>query len=139
MKIRSFVEADTDAVIDLWQQCELTRPWNDPRRDIQRKLGVQRELFVVGEAEGQLVATAMAGFDGHRGWVNYLAVVPGRQGLGWGRQMMEYLEAALREQGCPKINIQVRETNARVLSFYEALGYTIDPVVSLGKRLIADE
>lgn len=139
MTIRPFTEPDTNAVIALWQRCELTRPWNDPRRDIQRKLGVQPELFVVGEHAGAVVASAMAGFDGHRGWVNYLAVSPEHQRRGWGRQVMEYLEVKLTGYGCPKINLQLRAGNARVTAFYQALGYASDPVLSLGKRLITDE
>ena len=138
MQIRPFTEADTDAVIALWQACGLTRPWNDPLRDIQRKLTVQRELFLVGEADGRLVASAMAGYDGHRGWVNYLAVVPDAQGLGYGRALMTHIEAALLARGCPKLNLQVRSSNTAVLAFYRQLGYAQDEAVSLGKRLIAD-
>ena len=139
MQIRPFTEADTDAVIALWQACGLTRPWNDPLRDIQRKLTVQRELFLVGEADGRLVASAMAGYDGHRGWVNYLAVVPDAQGLGYGRALMAHIEAALLARGCPKLNLQVRSSNTAVLAFYRQLGYAQDEAVSLGKRLIADD
>lgn len=139
LNIRPFDEADSAAVIALWQRCELTRPWNDPQRDIERKLGTQPELFLVGEFAGEIVASAMAGFDGHRGWVNYLAVSPEHQGRGWGRQMMHFVEVALENVGCPKVNIQVREVNAPVLAFYQALGYAVDPVVSLGKRLIPDD
>lgn len=138
MQIRPFTEADTDAVIALWQACGLTRPWNDPLRDIQRKLTVQRELFLVGEADGRLVASAMAGYDGHRGWVNYLAVVPDAQGLGYGRALMAHIEATLLARGCPKLNLQVRSSNSAVLAFYRQLGYAQDEAVSLGKRLIAD-
>lgn len=138
MQIRPFTEADTDAVIALWQACGLTRPWNDPLRDIQRKLTVQRELFLVGEADSRLVASAMAGYDGHRGWVNYLAVVPDAQGLGYGRALMAHIEAALLARGCPKLNLQVRSSNTAVLAFYRQLGYAQDEAVSLGKRLIAD-
>lgn len=138
MLIRPFTDTDTDAVIALWQACGLTRPWNDPLRDIQRKLTVQRELFLVGEVDGQLVASAMAGYDGHRGWVNYLAVVPDAQGLGYGRALMTYIEAALLARGCPKLNLQVRSSNTAVLAFYRQLGYVQDEAVSLGKRLIAD-
>ena len=82
MHIRSYREPDENAVVALWQTCGLTRPWNDPRKDIARKLTVQRELFLVGECDGQVVATLMAGFEGHRGWVNYLAVSPELRGRG---------------------------------------------------------
>ena len=138
MIIRSFGPADQAAVIQLWQACGLVVPWNDPARDIERKLAVGAELFLVGEQEGKLVAAAMGGYEGHRGWVNYLAVHPDAQGRGYARQIMEELESRLKAMGCPKLNIQVRESNTDVLRFYEALGYSNDKVVSLGKRLIPD-
>ena len=139
MTIRPFVEADEAAVVDLWRRCGLLRPWNDPKRDIARKLTTQRELFLVGEEDGRIVAAAMAGYDGHRGWVNYLAVDPERRGQGLGRRMMETIERELAARGCPKLNLQVRRTNLDVIAFYEALGYVEDDVVSLGKRLVRDE
>lgn len=139
MLIRPYLPTDEDAVIALWQRCELTRPWNDPRQDIARKLTVQPELFLVGEDQGRVVATAMAGFDGHRGWVNYLAVSPDQQQQGRGRQLMQAVEQALMAMGCPKINLQVRAGNAKALAFYEALGYGQDELVSMGKRLISDQ
>ena len=139
MKIRPYTPADEAAVIALWQRCELTRPWNDPRKDIERKLTVQPELFVVGERQGQIVATAMAGFDGHRGWINYLAVSPELQKQGLGRQLMTHVEQALTAMGCPKLNLQVRAGNAQALAFYQAIGYGQDEVVSMGKRLISDQ
>ncbi len=125
-------------MIALWQRCGLTKPWNDPQRDIARKLTVQPELFVVAERDARLVGVVMAGFDGHRGWVNYLAVEPDQRGRGIGRALMTHCEQALKQMGCPKLNLQVRESNTDVLAFYRALGYDVDSVVSLGKRLIAD-
>lgn len=139
MNIRPYQPADEAAVIALWERCELTRPWNDPRKDIQRKLTVQPELFVVGEQEGQIVATAMAGFDGHRGWINYLAVSPDRQRQGVGRQLVTHVEQALHTMGCPKLNLQIRAGNAQVIAFYQALGYGQDELISMGKRLISDQ
>jgi ribosomal protein S18 acetylase RimI-like enzyme len=139
MQIRPYTPADETAVIALWQRCELTRPWNDPRKDIERKLTVQPELFVVGERQGQIVATAMAGFDGHRGWINYLAVSPEVQKQGLGRQLMTHVEQALMAMGCPKLNLQVRAGNAQALAFYQAIGYGQDELVSMGKRLISDQ
>jgi ribosomal protein S18 acetylase RimI-like enzyme len=138
MRILAYDEADEAAVVALWRRCGLTRPWNDPHRDIARKLAVQRELFVVGTVDGRLVATAMAGYDGHRGWVNYLAVDPGSQGRGYGRAMMAEVESLLLARGCPKLNLQVRASNVEVLAFYRHLGYVQDEAVSLGKRLIVD-
>jgi ribosomal protein S18 acetylase RimI-like enzyme len=138
MNIRTFQETDTDAVIALWQACDLVRPWNDPHKDIQRKLEVGRELFLVGEVEGVLMASAMGGYEGHRGWVNYLAVHPEQRQKGYGRALMQTLEAKLLALGCPKLNLQVRESNTAVIQFYEAIGYSNDQVVSFGKRLIPD-
>lgn len=138
MEIRSFQLADQDAVISLWEQCGLTRPWNDPRRDIARKLTVAPELFLVATDGGEIVGSAMAGYDGHRGWVNYLAVVPSMRGHGLGRRLMETAERLLEARGCPKLNLQVRAGNSGVLEFYRRLGYGVDETVSLGKRLISD-
>ena len=138
MDIRPFREADEAQVVALWRACGLTRPWNDPHRDIARKLAVQRELFLVGEEGGRIVASVMAGYEGHRGWVNYLAVDPGRRRAGLGAQLMQRVEELLLAQGCPKINLQVRASNAEVLAFYQALGYAQDEVVAMGKRLVPD-
>ncbi|MGO4764464.1 GNAT family acetyltransferase [Cupriavidus sp. 2KB_3] len=139
MHIRPFRPADESAVVALWQACGLIRPWNDPHRDIARKLTEQPELFLVGEADGHVVASAMIGFDGHRGWVYYLAVAPACQGRGYGRMLMARAEALLIERGCPKINLLVREGNDAVMAFYAKLGYGRDAAVSLGKRLIPDQ
>lgn len=138
MLIRSFQAADEAAVIALWQACGLTRPWNDPAIDIRRKLTVQPELFLVGEMDHRIVATAMAGFDGHRGWINYLGVAPEYRRKGLARALVEHVEALLRERGCPKLNLQVRNDNAEALGFYAALGYGQDAAISLGKRLVVD-
>lgn len=138
MLIRAYRTADEAAIIALWQACGLTRPWNDPRKDIQRKLTAQPELFLVGESEGAPIASAMVGFDGHRGWVYYLAVHPGHQRRGHGRRLMAHAEQLLVERGCPKINLLVRTANGAVVDFYRALGYVQDEAVSLGKRLIPD-
>lgn len=138
MEIRPFEPADEDAVIALWERCGLTRPWNDPRKDIRRKLEVRPDLFLVGMRAGEVVATVMAGYEGHRGWINYLAVAPEHRREGLGRAMMAEAERLLREAGCPKINLQVRAGNEAALAFYRRLGYTVDDVVSLGKRLEED-
>jgi ribosomal protein S18 acetylase RimI-like enzyme len=138
MHLRPYDSRDEPSVIALWNECGITRPWNDPVKDIARKLTVQPELFLVGESDGQLVATAMFGFDGTRGWVHYLAVAPGRQGESLGRAIMTEGERLLTAMGCPKLNLQVRSGNERVIGFYRALGYAPDDTVSLGKRLISD-
>jgi ribosomal protein S18 acetylase RimI-like enzyme len=138
MRIRPFREADEPYVIDLWQACDLTRPWNDPRKDIARKLTVQRDLFLVCEIDGDIVATVMAGYDGHRGWVNYLAVHPAFRRRSIAKAMMAFVEARLFDLGCPKINLQLRSTNQNAVAFYNEIGFTQDEVISFGKRLIPD-
>jgi ribosomal protein S18 acetylase RimI-like enzyme len=129
---------DTESVVALWQASGLTRPWNDPYRDIERKLSTQPELFLVGETDATVTGTAMVGFDGHRGWVYYLAVDSSQRGRGLGRALMNEAERLLTERGCPKIMLMVRSANADVLAFYDTLGYSVDDVTVLGKRLIAD-
>jgi ribosomal protein S18 acetylase RimI-like enzyme len=138
LKIRPFQLEDEAAVVSLWRRCDLVRPWNDPRKDIRRKLRVRPDLFLVGMLGGQVVATAMAGYEGHRGWLNYVAVAPDHQRLGLGRAMMKETERLLREAGCPKINLQVRSANDGAIEFYRRLGYAVDEVVSMGKRLEHD-
>ena len=138
MTIRAFQAEDTAAVISLWADCGLLAPQNDPRKDIARKLRVYPEGFLVGEYEGRIVAACMAGYEGHRGWINYLAVSPAYRRRGLGREMMTAAEALLSAAGCPKINLQVRTANRDVLAFYKALGFGVDDVVSLGKRLEKD-
>lgn len=139
MKIRVFSIQDEAAVIGLWQRCELTRPWNNPHLDIARKLTTQPELFLVGELDGTLIASAMAGYDGHRGWVNYLAVEPAHRNKGFGRQLMQHIEQQLQARGCPKLNLQIRSNNQAVQAFYRKIGYVADEAVCYGKRLIEDE
>jgi ribosomal protein S18 acetylase RimI-like enzyme len=125
-------------VIELWERCELTRPWNNPERDIERKMKERPELFLVGLMEGKVVASAMGGYEGHRGWVYYLGVDPVYRRQGLGRRMMDAVEARLLEAGCPKINIQVRGGNTGALNFFRNIGYNTEDRISLGKRLIDD-
>jgi ribosomal protein S18 acetylase RimI-like enzyme len=138
MQIRPYEPSDQEPVIDLWRQCDLVRPWNDPAKDIARKLDVRPDLFLVGRIDEQIVASAMGGYEGHRGWVNYLAVSPGYQKQGLARSIMAEIERRLLECGCPKINLQVRTSNEGVIAFYKRIGFALDDVVSLGKRLIPD-
>lgn len=136
-EIRTFRESDEPQVIALWQACGLVVPWNVPSLDIARKLAFQPDLFFVAEGgpESRIVGSVMAGYEGHRGWINYLAVDPALQRGGLGRALMAFVEARLAVLGCPKINLQVRSTNEGVIRFYEKLGYRVDEAVSLGKRL----
>ena len=146
VRIRAFQAAtDEAAAVALWRDCGLVRPWNDPHKDIARKLLVQPELFLVatvvapGGEEGQLVGTAMAGYDGHRGSVYYLAVAPAHQRAALGRRLMDEVQERLLATGCPKIHVLVRTGNAQVLGFYDRLGYERHESLSLGKRLIPDD
>ena len=137
--IRPFADADEQTVVDLWARCGLVRPWNDARRDIARKQRVQPELFLVAVADdGAIVGTVMAGYDGHRGWINYLATDPARRRQGIGRALMHDAEAGLARLGCPKINLQIRHDNRDAIAFYQRLGFGEDAVVSMGKRLQRD-
>ncbi len=138
IEIRPFQPNQTEAVVALWDACDLIRPWNDPRRDVERKLRVDPELFLVAAEEELVLGSVMAGYEGHRGWINYLAVDPSRRRQGLGTRLMDEAERLLAERGCPKINLQIRSENADVIAFYGALGYRPDDVVSLGKRLIDD-
>jgi len=138
MNIRSFTRADTSQVVTLWAECELVVAWNDPLKDIERKLSIQPELFLVGTLDDDIIASVMAGYDGHRGWINYLAVSPRHRGQHYARQILAEVESSLQVLGCPKINLQVRSGNRKVIEFYEHLGFGQDNVVSMGKRLIPD-
>ena len=139
MQIRPFRDADEAAVIALWEAAGLTRSWNDPRKDVERKRSVQRDWFLVGIEDDAVVASVMVGYDGHRGWINYLAVSPAHRRQGHARTLMREAERLLAGAGCPKVNLQIRTSNASVIAFYQALGYAQDDVVSFGRRLIADE
>jgi ribosomal protein S18 acetylase RimI-like enzyme len=138
VSIRPFRPVDESAVIALWEACGLVRPQNDPRKDIARKLRVNPEWFLVAESGGRIVGAVMAGYEGHRGWINYLAVDPARRRDGLGRALMAEAERVLRAAGCPKINLQVRPENQEVIAFYEAIGFSVEGAISLGKRLERD-
>jgi ribosomal protein S18 acetylase RimI-like enzyme len=135
MSIRAYRAEDQGAVVQLWHESGLVAPHIDPRGDIARKMAFQPDLFWVGEEEGQIVASVMVGYHGHRGWINFLAVSPACQGSGFGREMMEEAEKRLRAMGCAKINLQVRATNLKVVDFYKRIGFVVEDVVSMGKRL----
>jgi ribosomal protein S18 acetylase RimI-like enzyme len=137
MTVRPFEESDSEAVAALWRDVfPDAPPWNDPRRDIERKLAIQRELFLVACESDRVVGTAMAGYDGHRGWVYYVAVSPDCRRRGIGAALMRSVEDALAERGCPKLNLQVRSSNRGVVDFYGRLGYEVEDRVSMSKRLL---
>lgn len=127
--------SDTEALLALWEACGLTRPWNDPRADIALALETPTSDVLILRDTDQIIASAMVGFDGHRGWVYYLAVAPSARGRGLGRQMMDACEHWLRVRGSPKIQFMVRDDNANALGFYARLGYECQAVVTLGRRL----
>lgn len=135
MKIRAYHATDESAVLALWNTCGLISPGSDPQGDIRRKLSTQLELFLVGTLDSALIATAMAGYDGHRGYLYYLAVSPDHQRKGYGRSMVVYLQGLLRERGCPKLNLFVNAENVSAFAFYERLGFTRNDMVSLGQGI----
>ena len=141
--VRSFRRDDIEAVVALWTEAGLTRPWNDPRLDIERKLGVQPELFLVAtETETEtdaIVGSVMAGYDGHRGWLYYLAAAESHRGRGVARALVHEAEKRLLAMGCPKVQLMVRTDNDAALGFYDRLGYERFDVLNTGKRLIVDE
>lgn len=128
-----------NAVLKLWETCQLIVPWNNPVQDIERKLKIQADLFLVGELKQSIVASVMGGYEGHRGWINYLAVDPKYRRQGYGRQMMLKIEQRLKALGCPKINLQVRKSNTEMIAFYQSIGFIDDDVIGLGKRLERDQ
>ncbi|MBD5786828.1 GNAT family acetyltransferase [Cellulosimicrobium terreum] len=145
VEIGDITDGDVPAVVDLWRACELTRPWNDPWRDLEdARLGATSTVLVArrapdaGTGRDGVVATAMVGVDGHRGWVYYLAVDPTLQGTGLGREMVVAAEAWLVAQGARAVRLMVRSTNTAVRGFYERLGYTDQECVVLGRRLGED-
>jgi ribosomal protein S18 acetylase RimI-like enzyme len=138
LQIRPYQPTDERDVIQIWQSCKLITPANNPQRDIARKMRVHPELFLIATIDEQVIGTCMVGYEGHRGWINYLAVAPEYQRQGIASHLMAAAEARLKALGCPKINLQVRSTNTDVIKFYESVGYAVDDVVSMGKRLTQD-
>lgn len=139
MNICTYQPGDEAAVVRLWNECGLVRPWNDPHKDIARKMSQQPDLFLVGKHGDEVIATAMGGYDGHRGWVYYVAVSLDHRKKSYGRQLMREVERRLIDLGCPKINLLVRTSNRATIEFYRSLGYVPDEAVSLGRRLIPDD
>ncbi len=138
LDIQPFSPAHTDDVVELWQEIDLIRPWNDPVKDIQRKMDEDPNTFYIGLIDGEVVASCMAGYDGHRGWIYYLAVKVKYQKRGFAKALIIHAENELKKLGCPKIELMVREDNTDVIRFYKRLDYKDDPVIVLSKRLIED-
>ncbi len=136
MEIGPYEDKDEVEVAALWREVFPNAPaWNHPETDIRRKTAVQRDLFFVATLDGRVAGTAMAGYDGHRGWVYYVAVSPKHRRQGIGRALMTRVEEELKARECPKLNLQVRASNAEVVRFYESLGYDVEDHISMGKRL----
>lgn len=138
VELRPLEDADVDAVVELWRESGLTRPWNDPQADIRRARGVWPELLLVAVDGSAVVGSVMAGYDGHRGWLYYLATSPARRGEGIGRRLVQEAESRLVALGCPKVMLMVRADNDAVLDYYDALDYTRETSRVTGKRLIPD-
>ena len=136
--IEEYNSDDAADLIGLWQECGLVVPWNNPLSDIARKMADSPELFYSGKIDGRLVASCMAGYDGHRGWIYFLAVAKSQQRTGLAAKLVAHVEAKLIELGCPKVELMVRDTNHEVIAFYEAIGFRLDPVKVLSKRLSDD-
>ena len=138
IKFREIEDQDVEAVIALWRACELTRPWNDPYKDISLARGAENSVVLVGECEGKLAASVMAGHDGHRGALYYVAVELEFRGRGYGKAAVREAESWLAWQDVTKINLLVRAENEAVRGFYEKLGYEINPVMCMGRKIVAE-
>lgn len=139
MKAAALREDQYLDAISLWEVTGLTRPWNDPMADLRRAMDSASSTVLGCSADGDLVATAMVGHDGHRGWVYYVAVAPHHQGHGLGRMMMNACEQWLIERGAVKVHLMIRTTNERVTGFYEALGYELSDVQVRAKWLTTEQ
>jgi ribosomal protein S18 acetylase RimI-like enzyme len=137
--IRPYRPSDQEALVALWHLGNLTRAWNDPDRDIDRKVARDPDNLLVLEVDGRLIGSVMVGYEGHRGWINYLVVHPDHRGRGLGQALVHEAERRLAALGCPKVNLQVRSSNRSAIDFYRQIGYSVDDVVSLGRRLEVDE
>jgi ribosomal protein S18 acetylase RimI-like enzyme len=135
LAIAPIADADVASVIALWQACDLTRPWNDPTTDIALARRGPNSTVLIGRNGKAIVATAMVGHDGHRGWVYYVATDPDRRGRGYGRAIMNAVEDWLREAGMPKLQLLVRRENAAVAAFYQSIGYEEAQTVVFAKWL----
>ena len=136
--ITIFEDKHRTQVIDLWKKCNLIKSWNDPNKDIDRKLKVNDNLFLIVEFNKVIIGSAMIGYDGHRGSLYYLAVDPKHQGKGVGKMLMKEIEKRLIEVGCPKINVFIRNSNIEVKEFYQSIDYEEQNCLVYGKRLIPD-
>ena len=136
LSIRSAVRDDEPAIADLWRACDLVASYNDPGVDFRfAKAGPCSDVLVGRDSGGGIRGSVMVGHDGHRGWLYYVAADPGSRGVGYGRQMVEAGEAWLLERGVVKVQLLVRETNTKVVAFYEHLGFEVSPRTVMAKWL----
>ena len=138
IEIRSFQQEDEVPLIKLWEKCDLVVAWNDPSKDISRKVQLDPEGLLLGWYDKSLIASVMAGYEGHRGWINYLAVDPEFRPKGLRKTMMKAAETYLEQFKCPKINLQIRAKNHQVIEFYKSIGFLQEEAINMGKRLIQD-
>ena len=137
--IRLYTDSDETAVVELWRRCGLVVPQNDPYVDIRKKVEFQPELFFVAVTAKEIVGSIMAGYEGHRGWINYLGVDPRCRNQGIGSSLVRHAVEELEKIGCQKVNLQVRTANTGVIAFYKTLGFAEDEAVSLGYRIKATQ
>ena len=133
LTIRPVADGEEGDVIALWRACGLTRPWNEPARDLAFSRGKFNSDVLVGLAEGRIVASVMVGHDGHRGTMYYVSVAPSDRGRGYGRAIVAAAEAWLLDRGVWKVNLLVRSENTAVMKFYDGLGYAPGDVMSIQK------
>ena len=135
MKVRSYSSEDRDQIITFWQNVfSDDSPHNDPNKVIDAKLAID-ELLFVAEDNDVIIGAAMAGYDGHRGWLYLVAVDPQQRRKGIGQQLVKHAMQALKTVGCVKINLQIRSTNNQVVSFYESIGFVSEDRISMGKLI----
>ena len=136
LTIRPAAPDDESSVVALWRACDLVASYNDPGADFRfARAGACSDVLVGVDETGRILGSVMVGHDGHRGWLYYVASAPDARGSGIGRQLMQAAEDWLRQQGVVKVQLLVRETNTKVVSFYERLGYEVAPRVVMGKWL----
>jgi ribosomal protein S18 acetylase RimI-like enzyme len=135
LSVAPIEDSDVAAVVALWQRCDLTRPWNDPAADIALARRGPNSTILIGRNDETIVATAMVGHEGHRGWVYYVAVDPDHRGKEYGRAIMHAAEDWLREAGIAKLQLLVRPDNTKVQAFYESIGYDEQERVMYAKWL----
>ena len=133
--VREAAQSDESAVLAVWSSCGLIRPNSDPKEDFRLALQSPASTILALELEDLVIGAAVVGFDGHRAWFYYLGVNPEFQSAGNGRALVAAIEEWAIKQGAPKAMLMVRNTNVKVIGFYERLGYTVQETTVLGKPL----